>query len=211
VPGRCGHALDGDVSHEAKSSVRRTCDVSTRWPSSARFGISRKTGYKWIARYREEGGAEGLKVTLADRSRRPHTSPRATEVWLEDTIVTARKQRPHWGPKKLRAVLARRNPDEPLPAESTFATIFKRNGLVRPRRRRQRTPPYTAPFGKVTGANGLLCVDFKGQFAVGKAQCYPLTVTDAHSQLSHRVRRSRGHAWHTGPAGLRSLPQALQR
>lgn len=147
-----------------------------------RFGISRKTGYKWIARFKEEGGSEGLKVTLADRSRRPHSSPRATERWLEEAIVDARKQRPHWGPKKLRAVLARHNPTVELPAESTFAAVFRRNGLVRPRRRRQRTPPYSAPFAQATRPNALWCVDFKGQFSVGRATCYPLTVTDACSR-----------------------------
>jgi len=141
-----------------------------------RFGVSRKTGYKWVDRYLT--GCE-----LEDRSRRPHRSPRAVDPWLEDALVAARKQRPRWGPKKLRAVLARENPEVELPAVSTLALIFKRNGLVRPRRRRRQTPPSSAPLSHATGPNTLWCVDFKGQFRVGRRWCYPLTVMDAYSRF----------------------------
>ena len=72
---------------------------------------------------------------MRDRSRRPHTHPRAVAGWIEEAIVQARKQRPHWGPKKLRTVLVRSNPEVELPATSTFAKIFHRQGLVRPRRK----------------------------------------------------------------------------
>lgn len=147
-----------------------------------RFGISRKTGHKWVARFREEGGEEGLVVTLADRSRRPHSSPTATDEWLAEAIVAARKQRPNWGPKKLRAALGRNNPTVALPSESTFARLFKANGLVRPRRRRNRTPPYSAPLAHASVVNRVWCIDFKGQFRVGQTTCYPLTVTDACSR-----------------------------
>lgn len=140
-----------------------------------RFGISRKTGYKWVDRF-----LSGME--LEDRSRRPHSSPRAVAEWLEDAIVRARKQRPHWGPKKLLAALQRANPDAELPAASTFALIFSRNGLVRPRRRRRKTPPYSAPFGAVQAANQVWCIDFKGPFSVGQSRCYPLTVIDAYSR-----------------------------
>ena len=76
---------------------------------------------------------------LEDRSRRPHNSPRATATALEDFIVAARKQRPSWGPKKLRAALVRANPEIQLPSISTLALIIRRNGLVVPRRRRRCT------------------------------------------------------------------------
>lgn len=70
-----------------------------------------------------------------------------------------------------------------MPSVSTFALIFKRNGLVVPRRRRRRTtPPAAAPRGGVTAPNQLWCIDFKGDFATGKSHCYPLTITDAHSR-----------------------------
>lgn len=144
-----------------------------------RFGISRKTGHKWLCRHR---AGDGEEAALEDRSRRPRTSPTAVPRWLEEAIVSARKQRPTWGPKKQRAVLARVNPRTTLPSVSTFAAIFKRHGLVRPRRRRGRTPPYSAPFAAVRAPNALWCVDFKGQFSVGRLRCFPLTVTDAYSR-----------------------------
>ena len=140
-----------------------------------RFRISRKTGYKWLRRFFD--GCE-----LVDRSRRPLSSPHAVARWLEEAIVDSRRQRPHWGPKKLHAVLLRANPGAELPSISTFAAIFKRNGLVRPRRRRRQTPPSSTPFGQVAAPNALWCVDFKGDFAVGRTRCYPLTVTDAFSR-----------------------------
>ena len=68
-----------------------------------RYGISRKTGYKWINRYLE--GCE-----LGDRSSRPHRSPKAVAAWVEDAIVRARKQKHRWGPRKLREALLRANP-----------------------------------------------------------------------------------------------------
>lgn len=145
-----------------------------------RFGISRKTGHKWLGRFYTEGGAD--PDVLEDRSRRPHSHPRAVPEWLEDAIVAARKQRPRWGPKKLRASLARSNPSVMLPAESTFAKIFHRHGLVRPRRLRHRTPPSSTPFGAVDAPNDLWCVDFKGHFATGRSRCHPLTVMDAYSR-----------------------------
>lgn len=140
-----------------------------------RYRISRKTGYKWINRYL-------ASCELEDRSSRPHHSPRAVVAWLEDTIVQARKQRPRWGPQKLRAAMLRANPKADLPSVSTFALILRRNGLVRPRRRRRSTPPYSTPLAHARHPNALWCIDFKGHFAVGATRCYPLTITDAFSR-----------------------------
>src|SRR5262245_52257224 len=88
----------------------------------ARFGISRKTGYKWLNRYL--AGCE-----LNDRSSRPRSNPCGVSARLEAQIVEARRARPRWGPKKLHAALQRANPGVQLPSVSTFALIFKRNGL----------------------------------------------------------------------------------
>jgi transposase InsO family protein len=140
-----------------------------------RFGVSRKTGYKWLRRFQET-------CELTDRSRRPHHSPRAVVQEVEDFIVRARKEWPRWGPRKLRAALARANPNAELPSVSTFALIFKRNGLVTPRRRRRGIPPSSVPMAHATYPNKLWCIDFKGDFVVGRTRCYPLTVTDAYSR-----------------------------
>jgi putative transposase len=140
-----------------------------------RYGISRKTGYKWVDRFM--AGCE-----LGDRSSRPHHSPRAVAEWIEDAIVRARRQKPRWGPVKLRDALLRANPGAELPSASTFALIFRRNGLIRPRRRRRSTPPYSAPLAHASGPNAVWCIDFKGHFAVGSTRCHPLTITDAYSR-----------------------------
>jgi transposase InsO family protein len=140
-----------------------------------RFGISRKTGYKWRDRYLST-------CEVMDRSRRPKTSPSAVAPSLEKAIVAARKEHPRWGPRKLRAALQRANPGVPLPSSSTFANVLKRNGLIVPRRRRRGIQPSTSPLGHAAGPNDLWCIDFKGDFATGNSRCYPLTITDAYSR-----------------------------
>jgi transposase InsO family protein len=87
------------------------------------------------------------------------------------------------GPKKLRAVLRKAHPGMELPSISTFALIFKRNGLVTPRRKRRRAPPSSSPLSHAGYPNALWCIDFKGDFSVGQRRCYPLTVTDAYSRF----------------------------
>src|SRR6516225_8278995 len=90
-----------------------------------RYEISRKTGYKWLDRYRAEG-PEGL----AERSRAPHAHGLATPDYLVEAIVGLRRERPSWGPRKILAKLAARQPGEDWPAASTIGEILKRAGLV---------------------------------------------------------------------------------
>jgi transposase InsO family protein len=148
-----------------------------------RFGISRKNGYKWLNRHLIELAVPGGTTSFADRSRRPHNSPTAISPEVEAAIVDVRKLRPHWGPKKLRIVLLKQCPELELPSESTFAAVLKRNGLVRRRRKRTKSPPYTAPLGHAAHPNAVWSIDFKGDFAIGRARCYPLTVTDSYSRF----------------------------
>ena len=140
-----------------------------------RHGISRKTGHKWIRRFMDH-------CELGDRSSRPHRSPKAVPAWIEDAIVRARRDKPRWGPRKLRDALRRLNPRAELPSVSTFALIFRRNGLIRPKRRRRKTPPFSAPLAHAKAPNQVWCIDFKGHFPVGATRCYPLTITDAYSR-----------------------------
>jgi len=144
-------------------------------------GVSRPTGYKWISRYVDAG--RDLQA-MADRPRRPHTSPTAVSEELEDLVVLARKQHPRWGPRKLRAWLEGGQPQHSWPAASTIGDILKRRGLTTPRRRRRRrTPPVTQPLAEATAPNAVWCIDFKGQFRTGDGQlCYPLTLSDAYSR-----------------------------
>ena len=143
------------------------------------FSISRKTAYKWLARYEQEGA-----VGLTDRSRAPHDHPNALDAAVADRLVAVRQKHPTWGARKLLAWLGAREPDLQLPAVSTASALLKRLNLVQPRRRRHRVPPMTAPFGSCLAPNDVWCVDFKGWFRVGDgSRCDPLTITDAFSRF----------------------------
>jgi transposase len=84
-----------------------------------RFGVSRRTGYKWLARY-QQGGLDGLK----DQSRKPQSSPRQTCLEVQEALLQARRNHPTWGPKKLLAYLQPRRPDLSLPtATSTVGEL----------------------------------------------------------------------------------------
>ncbi|HEX6202796.1 MAG TPA: IS481 family transposase [Thermoanaerobaculia bacterium] len=152
------------------------------------YGISRKTGYKWVRRWRSEG-EEGLE----DRSRRPGRCPHQTEPRCVEALLEARRERPLWGARKLLVRLAREHPDWPWPSASTAAALLKRNGLVPPRRRRRRKSVPTRPRVEPQSANEVWTVDFKGQFLTGDhTMCFPLTVADLWSRylLGCRARRS---------------------
>jgi len=143
-----------------------------------RYGISRDTGHRWKRRYDEVGPAG-----LEDRSRAPHHHGQATEPGLCARLIALRRQRPHWGARKLLATLAREDPQAGWPAASTATDILRRAGLVEARRRRRRAVPVEQPFQAIGQPNDTWCIDFKGWFRTGDGErCDPLTVTDAHSR-----------------------------
>jgi len=143
------------------------------------FGITRKTGYKFKARY-DQHGPEGLY----EASRRPHGSPRTTDAITQEQIVAARKAHPTWGPAKLRHWLSEHNAGVLYPASSTIGEILRKRGLITPRKRRSRVPGHEAPLRDAKAPNDLWCVDYKGQFRMGNGEyCYPLTVTDQMSRM----------------------------
>ena len=142
------------------------------------YGISRKTGYKWIDRYLKEG-PEGLR----DRSRRPAGCPNGTSPELVQAIIDARRRHPSWGAKKLLKILHDKHPRWSWPQRSTVCEILKRNGLVTKKRRRRAIGHPGKPTTIVTAPNDLWCADYKGQFKTGDGRyCYPLTVTDDFSR-----------------------------
>lgn len=148
------------------------------------FGISRQSAYKWIGRY-EEGGEE----SLVDQSRAPHHSPQRMSEKVQETIVGLRQAHARWGARKLVALLERDRPEVKWPAPSSAGELLRREGLTHPRRKRQRTPPYTAPLAHVTAPNQVWCIDFKGWFLCGDGtRCDPLTITDADSRYLLRCR-----------------------
>jgi transposase InsO family protein len=142
------------------------------------FGISRKTGYKIFDRYK----ACGLEA-LTDRVRRPFRYGNQLPFQVETAIVQLKKERPHWGARKLRELLVRKFPSEvKIPAVSTIHAVLDRHGLVQPMGgRRSRAKGTVLSTGQ--HPNDLWCVDFKGEFMLGdRRYCYPLTVTDHASR-----------------------------
>lgn len=143
------------------------------------FGISRPTGYKWLRRYEADG-----RSGLVDRSRAPRRIPHKTAEDIEGQVVWMRERYPSWGPKKIRALLRRQQPDLDWPAASTIGDILERRGLVAPRPVRRRAVPSTQPLRHAVGPNDVWSIDFKGQFMLRNGQlCYPLTVTDNASRM----------------------------
>ena len=143
-----------------------------------RYAVSRKTGYKWINRYTEDG-ASGLH----ERSRRPEACPHATAPEVVEALVELRRAHPTWGAKKLLRVLGDRHPKWELPARSTCCEVLKRRGLVQGRRRRTLPGHPGRPMTPMKEPNAVWSVDFKGQFKTRDGRyCYPLTVTDGFSR-----------------------------
>jgi transposase InsO family protein len=138
------------------------------------FGISRKTAYKWLNRYRKEG-VSGLE----DRSRRPGSCPGQTGSEMEALVISLREAHPAWGGRKL----GRRLQDQGVlnvPAASTITEILRRRGKLSVPER-----PHNFERFERSEPNELWQMDFKGHFAMGTGlRCHPLTVLDDHSRYS---------------------------
>jgi putative transposase len=143
------------------------------------FGVSRKTGYKWLERYAAEGPAG-----LEDRSRAPHNHPHALSEDVKEAILAAKRRFCHWGPLKIGHWLRKEQRDwQHHPAASTIGVFLKSEGMVRTRRRRGRPSPTERPLTPGNNANDVWCTDFKGHFQTGDGRrCNPLTITDQFSR-----------------------------
>lgn len=142
------------------------------------YGISRKTGYKWVNRYKEYG-IDGLK----ERSRRPHQSPHRIPNYIREELIRMRKQY-GWGVRKLFSMIAKNGKGWKLPAYSTGHDILRLENLLTKRRRRHHVSIMQQPFPPVIKPNQVWSVDYKGQFKTRDGTyCYPLTVVDAYSRF----------------------------
>jgi transposase InsO family protein len=139
------------------------------------FQVSRKTAYKWLARYGQEGAAG-----LADRSRRPWSSPGATPAALEEAVLRVRQAHPAWGGRKIRARLLVLK-YQGVPAASTITAILRRHDLLDPAEsgKHRAWKRFEAP-----APNDLWQMDFKGHFPLDQGRCHPLTVLDDHSRYA---------------------------
>jgi putative transposase len=166
---------------EAVLSRRKTVQDLGR-----QFGVSRKTAYKWLQRFRVSG-IKGLQ----DRSRRPARSPRKLSAFWVRQIADWRRRRPHWGAKKLRQQLRRQQPRRAAPSARTIQRWLKALGWVRPRPARTPAGPALPHPGltEPTRPNQVWTVDFKGHFrtADGVRQ-EPLTIRDLFSRFGLALR-----------------------
>ncbi len=153
-------------------------DVFTMKELCGHFGVSRKTGYKWVNRYRE-----GDVESLADRKPAPHSCPHKTPAEVEAEIIRMKRRHKRWGPKKIIDTLEKAYPKRSWPAVSTAGAILDRAGLVKKRKPRRRWRHPGHPPLKADRPNELMTVDFKGEFRLGDTSlCYPLTIQDRFSR-----------------------------
>jgi transposase InsO family protein len=167
------------VMDERLRFVAKLLDGEAMTEVCREFGISRKTGYKIFHRYKESGFE-----ALSDRCRRPVRYANQLPPQIENLIVAFKREKPHWGARKIRELLVRRlDQDVRVPAKSTIHAVLHRHGLVHGLRR---------PRPRATGTqlsagerpNDLWGADFKGEFKLGNGRyCYPLTVTDHASRF----------------------------
>lgn len=156
----------------------------------ARFGISRKTAYKWIGRSRAGG-----RLALADRSRRPFVSPKQTSPEMSELVLALRRAHPAWGARKLKRRLEDQG-QKGVPSASTITEVLRRGGLLL-------APSAEDSSKSVTrfeheAPNDLWQMDFKGRFALTRGgRCHPLTVLDDHSRYAIGLRACVDEQHHT--------------
>ena len=141
------------------------------------YGITRRTGHKWLERYKD-------CQPLTDRSRRPHTSPSRTPEEVELLILAVRADNPGWGARTIRDVLlAEGHPG--IPCAKTVNNILNRYGCISPEESQKRQP--FIRFEKEL-CNQMWQTDFKGEFRMGDGKyCYPLDIIDDHSRFLIKI------------------------
>jgi transposase InsO family protein len=167
-----------------------------------RYGISRKTAYKWIERFEEEGWAG-----LEERSRAPREHPNALGSEVEKLILELKARWPKWGAPKL-LVKLRERLDAGCPSESSVSRILQRNGLVRPQGRRRSRAQGTV-LEEYAANNAIWCADFKGWFKTADGMiCNPLTITDGFSRY---ILRCQGLSEGTGSWAVKPIFESVMR
>ena len=150
------------------------------------FGISRKTAYKWLARYRAHG-----RAGLGDRARAPKRAARQKPAYWKQRVEGVRRARPHWGAKKIHRRLRELYPRQRLPVVRTLGRWLVALGLVRRRpRRARRGPPVPHPgLTRAVRLHQVWTVDFKGWFRTGDGQRQePLSVREATRRYLLEIR-----------------------
>lgn len=142
-------------------------------------GISRKTGYKWIERYKEFG-----QKGLEEQCRAPKNSPHKISDEVRNMLLCTRMDHQFWGPRKILAFLKSKNRRLVLPAASSVGELYKAEGLIKSNRRRIKPVPHPAPVVEGKNPNDVWAADFKGEFRMRNGKlCYPLTISDHVSRF----------------------------
>ena len=140
-----------------------------------RFNISRKTAYKWLKRFKEEG-LEGLE----ERSKKPIRSPSKVNGEVIDRLLELREERPAWGARKLRQFLINQGQDQ-VPSEASVNRILKRHHKIDAEASKKRIKCIRFEHER---PNDLWQMDFKGYFRTEEGKCHPLTILDDHSRYA---------------------------
>ncbi len=152
-----------------------------------RFEISRPTAYKYIKRYQEKGN-----IGLKERHRHSVSHPNQTPPEIEEKVIHYRNKHPRWGGEKIWKLLHNDFIEDLIPCISTVNRILKRNGLVRPKKRRRRVRP-VYPIFDPHACNEVWSADFKGKFKMGnKRYCHPLTIADSYSRFVFTAKGMHG-------------------
>lgn len=143
-----------------------------------KYGISRKTGYKWVKRFQEHGSVE-------ERSRAPKTCPHKTPDRIVELLLLVREENPCWGPKKLVRLLYNEHGIDP-PSRSTAGDILKKHGLIAESKKKRRQSAGRLRRSELLtpkDVNDVWSVDYKGWFRLGdRSVCHPLTISDMYSR-----------------------------
>ena len=121
------------VTEERLRFVARLLDGEGMSEVCRDFGISRKTGYKIFSRYKDQG-----LDALTDRSRRPVRYANQLPDQLERLIVDLKRDKPHWGARKIRELLVRKLAERRAPAGQEHRACGARSprpGQARPMRK----------------------------------------------------------------------------
>lgn len=145
-----------------------------------RYEISRKTGYKWLALYRQYG-----YNGLYDLSRRPHRIPNRISGEIESLLVHLHKHYPRWGPRKLHALMKSELGTAHCPSLSSVARIMKRHGLVL--EKEALTEHYTVDHFERSVPNELWQMDLKELRLPGGQKVFPVGIIDDHSRYLVRL------------------------
>ena len=141
------------------------------------YGITRKTGYKWVERYL-------AGMDLIDQSRQPHRKPHKTPPEVEAEILRVRGENPGWGARTIRQVLENEGVSG-LPSARTVNTVLNRCGCIEEEESQKRKA--CLRYEK-EACNEMWQADFKGEFKTKDGKyCYPLDILDDHSRFAIKI------------------------